>query len=239
MGEVGGARAEPVRVLVLAGERTPLQSIDLALRADGCEVVVLDSAFTVLRRVAGEALDVALLDASASPAQLPALELLEAVKRRKPGLEVVLVVDDASPELARAAAQAGAYDCLARPIAEGEQVARTLARAAERGRLLGRIRALEGALRAPQGGPASPGAPPEATTPAEGECGISYARAKEHALRLFEQAYVEAQLSACSGNISAAARRAGMDRSNFKRLLRKYRRDAEADACPDDDLAIG
>jgi two-component system response regulator HydG len=36
-------------------------------------------------------------------------------------------------------------------------------------------------------------------------------------------------MKACDNNISAAARRAGMDRSNFKRVLRKYRTDVEAD----------
>lgn len=34
--------------------------------------------------------------------------------------------------------------------------------------------------------------------------------------------------------ISAAARRAGMDRSNFKRVLRKYRTDVEPDESGDD-----
>lgn len=71
----------------------------------------------------------------------------------------------------------------------------------------------------------------------DGWSGLPYARAKEEALRKFEKGYVQAQLGACGDNISAAARRAGMDRSNFKRLLRKYRRDAEV--VIDDDLAIG
>jgi two-component system, NtrC family, response regulator HydG len=59
--------------------------------------------------------------------------------------------------------------------------------------------------------------------------GLSYAHAKDQALRRFEKAYVEALMRACEGNISAAARRAGMDRSNFKRVLRKYRQDVELD----------
>jgi DNA-binding NtrC family response regulator len=58
----------------------------------------------------------------------------------------------------------------------------------------------------------------------------SYATAKDGALRNFEKRYVEALMRACDSNISAAARKAGMDRSNFKRVLRKYRSDVEDDA---------
>ncbi len=58
----------------------------------------------------------------------------------------------------------------------------------------------------------------------------SYASAKEQALRRFEKGYVEAVMRFCENNISAAARKAGMDRSNFKRVLRKYRTDVEPDA---------
>ncbi len=102
--------------------------------------------------------------------------------------------------------------------------------------------ATERALRAPENDPASPGTAQARTAGEQGDgtfAGLPYARAREQALRQFEQSYVEAQLQASGGNISAAARRAGMDRSNFKRLLKKYRRDAEADARADDDLAIG
>ncbi|HEY6099437.1 MAG TPA: sigma 54-interacting transcriptional regulator, partial [Anaeromyxobacter sp.] len=59
---------------------------------------------------------------------------------------------------------------------------------------------------------------------------LSYAAAKEQALRRFEKGYVEALMKACESNISAAARKAGMDRSNFKRVLRKYRTDVEPDS---------
>jgi DNA-binding NtrC family response regulator len=57
----------------------------------------------------------------------------------------------------------------------------------------------------------------------------SYATAKDNALRNFEKRYVDALMRACDSNISAAARKAGMDRSNFKRVLRKYRSDVEDD----------
>jgi two-component system response regulator HydG len=58
---------------------------------------------------------------------------------------------------------------------------------------------------------------------------LSYAAAKEQALRRFEKSYVDALMRASDNNISAAARKAGMDRSNFKRVLRKYRSDVEPD----------
>jgi two-component system response regulator HydG len=65
---------------------------------------------------------------------------------------------------------------------------------------------------------------------------LSYAAAKDQALRRFEKSYVDALMKACDNNISAAARRAGMDRSNFKRVLRKYRSDVDPDE-PGDDRA--
>ena len=58
---------------------------------------------------------------------------------------------------------------------------------------------------------------------------MSYAAAKEQALRRFEKGYVEVLMRACDNNISAAARKAGMDRSNFKRVLRKYRIDIDSE----------
>jgi two-component system response regulator HydG len=63
---------------------------------------------------------------------------------------------------------------------------------------------------------------------------LSYAAAKDQALRRFEKGYVEALMKGNDNNISAAARRAGMDRSNFKRVLRKYRSDVEPDDLDDD-----
>ena len=71
----------------------------------------------------------------------------------------------------------------------------------------------------------------EATTPGDDAEMLtqSYATAKDSALRNFEKRYVEALMRACDGNISAAARKAGMDRSNFKRVLRKYQSDEEDD----------
>jgi transcriptional regulator with GAF, ATPase, and Fis domain len=47
--------------------------------------------------------------------------------------------------------------------------------------------------------------------------------AKAEAVAAFERAYLFGQLARHKDNISAAARASGMDRMNFKRVLRKYR----------------
>jgi two-component system response regulator HydG len=51
---------------------------------------------------------------------------------------------------------------------------------------------------------------------------LPYTQAKKIALTAFERVYLTAQLTAANGNISKAARAAGVDRSNFKRLLREF-----------------
>jgi DNA-binding NtrC family response regulator len=48
--------------------------------------------------------------------------------------------------------------------------------------------------------------------------GVSLADAKAE----FEVGYLKAAMKACDGNLAAAARRSGMDRSNFRRLLKRY-----------------
>lgn len=51
---------------------------------------------------------------------------------------------------------------------------------------------------------------------------LPYADAKERALDSFHAAYLGVLLRRTGGNISEAARRAGLDRSNFRRVLKRY-----------------
>ena len=51
---------------------------------------------------------------------------------------------------------------------------------------------------------------------------LPYAEAKRLALRAFERRYLAASLEKNGGSISDAARSAGIDRSNFRRLLKQY-----------------
>ena len=49
-----------------------------------------------------------------------------------------------------------------------------------------------------------------------------YAHAKKLAMRAFERRYLSALLEKSGNNVSSAARSAGVDRSNFRRLLKQY-----------------
>jgi two-component system response regulator HydG len=56
----------------------------------------------------------------------------------------------------------------------------------------------------------------------QGLVNLPYKSAKELALRNFEKKYIAALLARSRGNISRASRSAGMDRSNFRRIVKKY-----------------
>ena len=59
---------------------------------------------------------------------------------------------------------------------------------------------------------------------------LPYADAKERASLAFDRAYVERLMNRTSSNVSEAARQAGMDRSNFRRLLKRVKgKDKETD----------
>jgi DNA-binding NtrC family response regulator len=50
---------------------------------------------------------------------------------------------------------------------------------------------------------------------------LPYRDAKEQALNTFEHAYFSALLQQTGGNVSEAARKAGLDRSNFRRAVKR------------------
>jgi DNA-binding NtrC family response regulator len=58
--------------------------------------------------------------------------------------------------------------------------------------------------------------------------GIPYNDAKELAISTFERLYLNDLLAKTKGSIAEAARIAGIDRSNFRRLLQRYEIDADS-----------
>jgi two-component system response regulator HydG len=68
---------------------------------------------------------------------------------------------------------------------------------------------------------------------------LPYAQAKRLAMRAFERRYLTALLEKNNQNVSSAARAAGVDRSNFRRLLKQYEvagRSMKADEGDDDSM---
>jgi two-component system response regulator HydG len=68
-------------------------------------------------------------------------------------------------------------------------------------------------------GPAPP-PPPGIVLPAD-LVDLPFAEAKRRAIRAFEEAYVQLMLERTGGNVSEAARQSGVDRSNFRRVIKK------------------
>src|SRR5574341_2054071 len=140
---------KPARVLVVDDEPALLRALESLLRKKGHDVVALDSPIQATQQLAQEDFDVALLDIKMP--DLSGLELLNAVKHRRPEVEVVMMTGHATVETALAAIKSGAYDYLTKPFEDVEHVARVVARAADRKLLMDRNRALESQLQALEG----------------------------------------------------------------------------------------
>jgi DNA-binding NtrC family response regulator len=145
------ADAKPARVLVVDDEPTLLRAIESLLAKKGHDVVALDSPIVATQRLAQEDFDVALLDIKMP--ELSGLELLSAVKHRRPEVEVIMMTGHATVETALQAVKAGAYDYLTKPFEDVELVARAVAKASERKMLFDRNRQLETQLREREGQP--------------------------------------------------------------------------------------
>src|SRR5512142_513982 len=141
--------AKSIRVLVVDDEPTLLRALEALLRKKGYDVTGLDSPIVATQKLAQEDYDVALLDIKMP--QLSGLELLSAVKHRRPEVEVIMMTGHATVETALSAVRAGAYDYLTKPFDDVELVARAVAKAAERKMLFDRNRQLESALREKEG----------------------------------------------------------------------------------------
>ena len=57
---------------------------------------------------------------------------------------------------------------------------------------------------------------------------LTYREAKRKAIEVFDHRYITELLRSCSGNISLAAQKAGMDRSNFRRIMKAGRIDPKS-----------
>jgi DNA-binding NtrC family response regulator len=69
----------------------------------------------------------------------------------------------------------------------------------------------------------APGENPEVSQAARVKPGVPFKEAKERLVEAFERDYLVSLMDRCGGNVSAAARSAGLDRVYLHRLLSKHK----------------
>ena len=210
----------PAHVLVVDDEPALRRSLARVLESRGMRVGVAEEGKQALEYIRRTPPDVALVDVMMPG--MGGLETLAHVKAMGAPCEVVLMTAFADVDSAVAAMKAGAYHFLTKPFHSNDAVAHAVLRAAEHRRLAIRAEQLEQALLSKErfGDPSSaPADSLRAPWPELAE--LPYGEAKRRLVTMFDGTYTAELLRQSAGNLSEAARRAGLDRSNFRRLLKR------------------
>ncbi|HEX6767120.1 MAG TPA: sigma-54 dependent transcriptional regulator [Polyangiaceae bacterium] len=135
-GELGGPSLveAPPKVLVADDEVGLRKALVRMLENHGMQVVSAGDGAEALEVLEREAVDVAVVDLMMP--RIGGLELLERVRQKHAGTEVVLMTAFGDVETAVKAVRAGAYHFLTKPFRSNEEVVLTVAKAAEHRRLL-------------------------------------------------------------------------------------------------------
>ncbi len=121
------------RIVVVDDEVANLESLERILKSDGAEVSVFRDPESALRHVQRGSVDVLLTDLRMR--FMNGIELLEAVKKADPSVEVILLTAFGTVELAVEAMRKGAYDFITKPL-QRLAVLRAVHRALEKRRLV-------------------------------------------------------------------------------------------------------
>jgi len=142
-GEIAAVRLDeaPPRVLVVDDEPTLRRSLARLLLSRGMQVLTADDGASAIEVLGRETVDVALIDLMMP--NVGGLELLEHVKANHVEVEVIMMTAFGDVETAVKAVRAGAYHFLTKPFRSNDEVALTVAKAAERRRLIDRTVRLE------------------------------------------------------------------------------------------------
>ncbi len=103
-----------LKILIVDDDPNTLAQLARAFRMEGLEAVVADSAEKALERLRAETLDAVVSDVVMPGAN--GLELLEAIRRERPDLPVVMISGQATIEMAVRATRSGAVDFLEKPV---------------------------------------------------------------------------------------------------------------------------
>jgi DNA-binding NtrC family response regulator len=142
-GELGGPSMEaaPPRVLVVDDEPGLRRALTRLLQANGINVRTADDGAMALDVLAEETFDVALVDLMMP--RMNGLELLQHIKKRHAGTQVVLMTAFGDVETAVQAVRAGAHHFLTKPFRSNDEVVLAIAKAAEHRRLVDHAAMLE------------------------------------------------------------------------------------------------
>jgi DNA-binding NtrC family response regulator len=135
-GELGGPSLveAPPKVLVADDEVALRKALVRMLENHGMQVVSAGDGAEALEVLEREAVDVAVVDLMMP--RVGGLELLERIREKHAGTEVVLMTAFGDVETAVKAVRAGAYHFLTKPFRSNEEVVLTVAKAAEHRRLV-------------------------------------------------------------------------------------------------------
>jgi DNA-binding NtrC family response regulator len=134
------------RILVVDDDKIVLRAVKEILTREGYQVLAVDDAVEGLAAARDPSIDVCLLDIKMP--NLSGMDLLRALKRERPEVEVIMMTAFATVETAVQAVKAGAYDYLTKPFENIDEVSLTVAKAVERKGLREHTRVLEEALTA-------------------------------------------------------------------------------------------
>jgi len=132
------------RILVVDDDKIVLRAATEILQRVGYSVVPIDDAVEALAAMKDPSIDVACLDIKMP--NLSGMDLLRAIKKDRPDVEVIMMTAFATVETAVEAVKAGAYDYLTKPFENIDVLSLAVGRAVEKKTLRDRTRVLEEAL---------------------------------------------------------------------------------------------
>lgn len=201
---------QQIRALVVDDESGIRQAVARVLRNAGLETLTAESGEDALLILQRERIDVAVLDIRMPG--LTGIDVLARMKEDRHPAEVVMMTAHADAELHLSLTKQGAYALVTKPFQANEAIVIEVVNAAAYKRLREQSERLQVQL-------ADRSIAGTVTSLALHE--LAFAEAKKRVVNEFTNAYVKALLEATNNNVSEAARRSGLDRSNFRRLFRK------------------
>ena len=194
------------RVLVIE-DRPSVLKLMVSVLEGGYDVTTASEGATALSLIGSETFDVVLTDVRMPGAT--GFDVLRAIRNRAQGPQVVMMTAYANVADAVAAIKLGAYDYVAKPL-DADEISLVVARAVERQR------------ERAEGNRDGDAAEDEHLDGDSAEVSVGFHDAVEEARRRASRRYLMKLMRLFAGNVTQAAKRAGMTRESLHRVLKQY-----------------